>query len=175
MAKKTFSHGFTLIELLVVIAIIGILASVILASLNSARSKARDAVRKHDLSQIAIALELYHDKNGSYAVSGSGSNGTGNGFFSYTGTGYPKAVSQGLVDDGDMGAELVDPSGARGSTATSTGYLINITNDHYTLWANLEDPSSADRATLSNCYSNKYNGYPPTGAPSVQMNYCISN
>ncbi|KKW28163.1 MAG: hypothetical protein UY71_C0031G0012 [Parcubacteria group bacterium GW2011_GWB1_52_7] len=60
--------GFTLIELLVVIAIIGILASVVLASLNSARQKSRDARRVADIKQIQIALELYADGNsGEYA------------------------------------------------------------------------------------------------------------
>ncbi len=51
--------GFTLIELLVVIAIIGLLSSVVLASLNSSRIKARDARRISDLHQIQLALELY--------------------------------------------------------------------------------------------------------------------
>lgn len=58
---KNKSKGFTLIELLVVIAIIGILASVVLASLNSARRKSRDARRLADVKQIQVALELYFD------------------------------------------------------------------------------------------------------------------
>jgi prepilin-type N-terminal cleavage/methylation domain-containing protein len=64
--------GFTLIELLVVIAIIGLLSSVVLASLNSARAKSRDAKRISDLAQIRIALELYFDDKGYYPQSGCG-------------------------------------------------------------------------------------------------------
>lgn len=59
-------RGFTLIELLVVIAIIGILSSVVLASLNAARAKARDAARITQVQQIAKAIELYYLDNGYY-------------------------------------------------------------------------------------------------------------
>jgi prepilin-type N-terminal cleavage/methylation domain-containing protein len=59
------NRGFTLIELLVVIAIIGILSSVVLASLNSARKKGRDARRISDVKQLQLALELFYDNNSS--------------------------------------------------------------------------------------------------------------
>lgn len=68
MYRKSTRSGFTLIELLVVIAIIGILASVVLASLNSARGKARDAKRFADLKQLQLAVELYYDDNGHYPI-----------------------------------------------------------------------------------------------------------
>jgi len=62
MKKK----GFTLIELLVVIAIIGILSSVVVVSLNSARAKARDAKRIADIGEIKKAMELYYDSHNQY-------------------------------------------------------------------------------------------------------------
>ncbi|HEY4509201.1 MAG TPA: type II secretion system protein [Candidatus Paceibacterota bacterium] len=57
------NRGFTLIELLVVIAIIGILSSVVLASLNTARSKGADAAVKSNLNNIRAQAELYYDSN----------------------------------------------------------------------------------------------------------------
>ncbi len=64
--------GFTLIEILVVIAIIGILATVVLVSVNSARKKSRDARRVADLRQIRIALEVFYDDHGYYPQSACG-------------------------------------------------------------------------------------------------------
>jgi len=66
--KKTYSRGFTLIELLVVIAIIGILSSVVLASLNTARGKGADAAVKSNLNNIRSQAEIvYDDAGGSYS------------------------------------------------------------------------------------------------------------
>ena len=61
--------GFTLIELLVVVAIIGILATVILASLGSAQERARDAKRQQDIRTIQTQLEMYYFENGRYPSS----------------------------------------------------------------------------------------------------------
>ena len=72
--SKRFKQGFTLIELLVVIAIIGILSSVVLASLNTARSKGSNAAVKSNLNNMRAGAELYYDDNASsYGTAGAGS------------------------------------------------------------------------------------------------------
>ena len=72
--------SFTLIELLVVIAIIGVLAALIIPSINNARTKARDAKRLEDLRQFSLALEMYYSDNNHYPIweEGGGLSDSGN-------------------------------------------------------------------------------------------------
>jgi len=70
--------GFTLIELLVVIAVIGILAAIILASLNNARSKGGDAAVKSNLANVRTQAQMYYDIYGKFR------NPANNGAFAYT-------------------------------------------------------------------------------------------
>jgi len=61
-------RGFTLIELLVVIAIIGLLSTLAVVALGSARLKARDSKRLSDLKQVQTALELYYTDKNAYPI-----------------------------------------------------------------------------------------------------------
>jgi prepilin-type N-terminal cleavage/methylation domain-containing protein len=69
--KINTTKGFTIIELLVVIAIIGLLASVIIASLSTVQAKSRDARRMEDLKEISNALGLYSITNNRYPIAAS--------------------------------------------------------------------------------------------------------
>lgn len=105
--------GFTLIELLVVISIIGLLATVVLVSLNRARIKARDTRRQADMYQIVAALNLYYQDNGCLP-STSGTACAGAGSYSDANAGGWDYSSQGgfmtfLKNSGAMAKVPVDP------------------------------------------------------------------
>lgn len=121
--QKIFSNkerGFTLIELLVVIAIIGLLSSVILASLNGARKKGRDARRSADLKETQLALELYYSNNGSYPVLT---------VVNTTQSGFATALAA-LTTEGDIPTIPSDPNAgfyAYKTTAGGTFYCLGAT------------------------------------------------
>jgi len=97
---KRNKGGFTLIELLVVIAIIGILSSIVVVSLSSARARSRDSSRIAAMKQMQIALELYYDEFGTYPKeAGSGNKAR-----------YENAMGE-LVSKGYLPSVPKDPLG----------------------------------------------------------------
>jgi len=141
--NQTGSKGFTLIELLVVIAIIGILSAVVLASLNSARQKSRDAKRVADIRQMQLALELYFDDNTSR---------------------YPATLGD-LVTQGYLPVIAQDPDGsaydyaALGTGAACTSYHLGA--DIEGTPAALNNDSDASAGTICTGSAADFSGADP--------------
>lgn len=161
LRKQRALQGFTLIELLVVIAIIGVLASIVLASLNSARQKSRDARRVADIKQLQLALELYYDAQ--------------------TPPAYPTATANCSATEA-RGLELLttggyipqiprDPTGATGAncylyasnTGTVTTYHLGATLEQTTNPVLASDKDCTSSGTPSGCPATAYtNGFAGT-------------
>lgn len=129
MTHNTNPRGFTLIELLVVIAIIGILSSVVLSSLNVARSKGNDAKRFSDLHQIATALELYRNSNTAYPAH-DGATQVNNSLNTVLAPTYIKTVPVDPTRTGSSGYRYCTGGSAQGYTLMtipeSTGNWCSI-------------------------------------------------
>lgn len=138
--------GFTLIELLVVISIIGLLSSVVLSSLNTARAKARDTQRIRTLTELRTALNLYYADNGYYPVCGgyldycSSNSGFGGSMSSWTELtpNYIKSITNDPVNTAGQyeyyyWSKLIP---------TSSNTAVSSDSQHYILMTRLERTSN---------------------------------
>ena len=140
---KQENRGFTLIELLVVIAIIGILSSVVLASLNTARGKGKDAKVKAQLSGLRAAAEIYFDTNAHYGTVASNSctditpdffEDSASGMIKYTtAANYPTGATLSCHTNGTAFAV----SALLSSFSTTTAWCVDSTGASKSIGANL--------------------------------------
>lgn len=100
------SKGFTLIELMVVIGVIGILAAVIIGSLNSTKNKARNTRRLQEIKSIHTALVAFHSQygclpttSGSTCIGGYSEGNTGGWDYSSQGGFLTFLVSSGIASN----------------------------------------------------------------------------
>lgn len=126
---KTNKQGFTLIELLVVIAIIGLLSTLSVLALNSARARARDSKRVSDVKQIQTALEMYYNDATSYPAAL-----TSSAALTYNGSTYMQIVP-------------IPPTPADGSCASAS-----------TTYAYAQTGTGGSSYTLQYCLGSAVNG-----------------
>jgi len=168
---KNKSSGFTLIELLVVIAIIGVLSSIVIASLNNAKLKTKDSVIKQEMEQLATTMALNMNDYGTYCnlvypggwitTSGAGScdNLLSSGYFSGTYAQNIHDICQKIRDNspagGNGGYEVTTNvgSGHSCSNAYSWTALLNDGN-WYCAGSSGKSETSAYWNTDVGCSSN---------------------
>ncbi len=138
---KKFTRGFTLIELLVVIAIIGILASIVLVSLNSARNKGRDARIISDVQQARTAIESGFNGSGYPDINGGKSNCNGGAAANLANSNYSQCVittgpdnsvlSQLHTDATSQGGNVLYSVAANNAAYSIRGQLVSSANSYF--------------------------------------------
>lgn len=153
------NRGFTLIELLVVISVVALLASIILTSLQDARTKAKDIKRVAELQQIAKALEFYHFDHGKYPEPDS-TPGFSGWEVSY-GEDSDDIFLEELVTGGYLSSESTDSlSESNGGQITGAHLTYNYAYYYYPIGAHGRCNSRAGRFYILGAY--KLEGDYPT-------------
>ncbi len=164
-------NAFTLVELLVVIAIIGLLATVAVIALGSARAKARDSKRIADVRNIQSALEQYFSDAGSYPLEypsavplGIGLNnsicsgGPTNAGMPGTCTGAGNTTYMGLIPAYPLPAPAGTNDCVTAGPENAYCYFASVA-DTYTLTFSLESPTAGfsdggDADSIIDCTGN---------------------
>lgn len=162
-------RGFTLLELLVVIGIIAILSTLAIAAVNTARAKARDVKRMHDIRQIGKALDMYYADYGKYP--GSIGPGFSAGYYSFV---WDITLKDELKDY--IAALPVDPinNGLAPYTGYGYSYFVNSDGSQYDLVTALETDNPL-LCKYKNWISYTGGDIGFGGRPGVGNSWCGSN
>lgn len=163
--------AFTLVELLVVIAIIGLLSTVAVISLSSARIKARDTKRFADIRQITTAMQMYKEDNGTYPAPATLGCSGGNGVWYCLGHGNSGTCWSGgtysgcTAIDNALAPYIVnipdDPENAVGYNGDA--YLYNYTSNLGTAVAPLVHWGIEQVGNSTTCNGGAYGQWAATG------------
>jgi prepilin-type N-terminal cleavage/methylation domain-containing protein len=146
MKNTKIKKGFTLIELLVVISIIGMLSSIVLSSLNNAKTKTRDAAKVRAVAELRSALQMYHSENGYFPGTDYSTILTANS--KYIPTIIPGIIYMGLKSDRSACALT--------NTALCASYHLAIPlerNDNNVLKGDKDTITGTLNGTVNNCVS----------------------
>lgn len=154
--RQAKQKGFTLIELLVVIAIIGILSTLAVVALNSARQKSRDAKRVADIKQMQTALELwFNDAHG-----------------------YPTVAGPILLGDVDPTPLTIDCAGGTTCTALCTGGFKDVCDSADTVYMGIVPkapmPFDGSCDAAENSYTYQSTGVAAgSGSAGYTIDFCL--
>ena len=158
--KNKFVKGFTLVELLVVIAIIGVLSSVVLSSVQSARTKAADASVKANLAGARTQADLFYDSNSNSYTNVCTNAALSDGTKSI----YNQIVAANTA--GGFGQALNVAIGVAGTWQTTTCHITATTG---AAWA-VESPLKASVSGTPSMYCVDSTGVAKTESANLAIN-----